>query len=149
MGSSAPGVKAALQVVLVGLHPDPVLVTYGAPGAFQPPEIVALLDQRVTVERPTMSPARPREEIVETDVVFSVFTAGDAEAQQLATERAFEMLGPFIDYFKTKPNETLSGACREAWVTGYVLNESTVPTKDGIAGRLSEITATVTSRTRI
>jgi hypothetical protein len=68
------------------------------------------------------------------------------------------MLSAFADYFKTKPNEVLSGACREALVTAYddaggvgATYEADVDSPGGfiVTGRLIEITAVLTTRTRI
>lgn len=152
MASSAPGVKSALKSVLEGLFPAPTLVSYGAPGQYQPDEIVGVLNQRTAVSRPTMGTARSREEVVETDVVFSIFAPGDETQQVVATERAYAMGEALADHFRTKPNETLSGACREAWVSGHSLLEARVVSPDDnttVLGRTAELTVTVTSYARV
>ena len=72
MSTSAPAVKAALVAACEVLFPAPALVSYGRPGTYQPDEIVAVMGQRTVNTRGAMSPARQREETVETVVVFSV-----------------------------------------------------------------------------
>ena len=152
MGYSAGDVKAALITTLTTLFPSPTLVSYGAPGAYQPDEIVAVGEQRFEVTRPTMGTNRSREEAVETDVTFSVFSSGGDTAQQVATERVYAMALALDEHFRTKPNETLGGACRDAWVTGGDLREAKATPSpaagSGVSGRVSELTVTVTTVAR-
>lgn len=148
--SAIASVKAQLVSVLGGLFPAPVLVSYGNPGSYQPDVIVGVHDVRVKITRPTMSTARPREEAAEIDVRFSVYVAMGDTAQQQATETAVGMLTTFSNYFKTRPNETLGGTCREAWVSSYELTEDVaVDPEMNVAGRLAEIVAVVSFATRI
>ena len=148
---SAPLVKAALVALAETLWPAPSLASYGAPGTYQPDEIVAVMGQRFEVTRPTMGTGRSREEAVETDVVFSVFVPGAEEAQRAATERAYAMSLELDDHFRVAPQETLGGACREAWTTRGELVESRVtasPKSGNVAGRVAELTVTVTTLAR-
>jgi hypothetical protein len=151
MPSSAPLVKAAIVALIASQDSPGTYASYGDPGFYQVNEIVVAGNQKVQITRPTSANTRPREEQVDTDVIFSVFAPGGPDQQQVATERAYALLGTFADYFKTKPNETLSGACREAWVSAYDLVESISvhPDTDEVVGRVSEITAIVTSHARI
>lgn len=155
MTSSAPAVKAALKAQLATLFPPPVVVSYGLPGAHIPDEIIVVGDQNVEVGRPTMGTARSREEVVETVVTVSIYRTGDETVQQVATERAWEVFDSLSQWFRTKPNETLGGACREAWVTSGALVESVVHeqgTEDGDdlypMGRAADLTVVVTSLNR-
>lgn len=150
--SAVPAAKAALVTALQGMFPAPVLVSYGLPGSYQPDVIVAVMDARIAIERPVMSPGRPREEVSEIDVLLSVWRAGTESVQQAATEQAFSMLGTFADYFKTSPNEKLGVASiRESWVSGYELGEaeSLDPNSGAPTGRVAEIRAVVTVKARI
>ena len=149
--SAVPAAKAARISALTGMFPAPVLVSYGPPGSYQPDVIVAVMDARSGVERPVMGPARPKEETSDIDVVFSVWRAGTESVQQAATEQAFTMLKTFTDWFKTAPNESLSGACRDSWVSSYDLQESASldPQSGAPTGRIAEVTATVTIKARI
>lgn len=154
MGSAFPAVKRALVSTLQGLYTDLTpqpLISYGDPGTYQPNQIVAVMGATTVYERPTMSTARPREEVMVVEVVMSVFAPGTETQQQTATEAAYVLHDRFADYFKTKPNETLGGACREAWVSGHDLTESQAinPQSNAITGRIAEIRAQVTVRTRV
>jgi hypothetical protein len=154
MPSALPAVKAQLvTTTLPALFPEPVLVSYGPPGPRQPDVIIGVGNAEVQIERPTASPSRPREEVFTLEVIFSVFSGGDETVQQAVTELAFTLLGTFADFFKTRPNETLGGTCREAWVSSYVLEESAAfaPPEDGggVSGRVAEITSVLTVKSRI
>jgi hypothetical protein len=94
-----------------------------------------------------MSPSRPVEELVEMDLTISCYRPGGTEVQQDATEAAFVMLGTFRDHFKTRPNETLGGACRTARVTNYDLFEDDDP-EAVTDGRLAQILLTLTIHAR-
>jgi hypothetical protein len=153
MPSAVPAVKAYLvKTVLPALFPPPVLASYGAPGIDQPDIIVGVGNAETEIERPAAATSRPREEVTTLTVIFSVFAGGDETVQELVTETAFAMLGTFADYFKTKPNETLGGACREAWVSSYTLDEAVATAPNDttvITGRVAEITAVLTVKARI
>ena len=148
MPSSAPTVKAALVALMTSLYDSPTLVCWGPPTSCQPADIVSVGGQVVEFGAAPMAPTRPREEIVQTAVTFSSFTAGE---QSTATARAFELYDVLADHFKTGPNETLGGACREAFVSGLEVEEfvTSPAVGGGVMGRTTAITATVTTRTRI
>lgn len=160
MPSSIPAVRAALVNVMNGLYQAPTLVLYGPSGADLPDEIVGLRGSKVPeIQRPVSTPTRIREEVVETEVGFSVWTEdATGEDDQRIYERAFTLLGLLADYFKTKPNETLGGACREALVTSYedgggvstyFREDPDTPGEFIANGRLIELVAVVTSKARI
>lgn len=156
MASSAPLVKAYLvDTALPAAVGSGPLVCYGEPGAYQPDEIVAVLDQRITYERPTMGTSRTREEVVETTVTVSVFQSGDETRQRVVTERAWEIAHAISQWFRTSPNETLGGSCREAWVTEGELAEAKVTPAPGpggapagVQGRLAELSLLIVTRSR-
>ena len=147
MPSKAPLVKAALLTVCQNLYAQPVQVAYGHPGTDLEDDIVSVAGARSTQELATLATTRPREETLEVDVVFSCFRGGGPESQQVATERAYALLGQLEDHLKTT-DYTLSGTARLARVTSHDLVESDDP--DLLAlGRISEITAVVTVQVRI
>jgi hypothetical protein len=81
-------------------------------------EIVGLAGTHDEDRAADVDAARTREEIVETRRrLLGLDRRTDPSQDQVITERAYAMLSAFADYFKTKPNETLGGACREALVT--------------------------------
>lgn len=158
MASSVPAVRAAVITVLTGMFAPPTVISYGAAGSNLADEIIGLQGSSVRIERPTNGPNRAREEIVELEVVFSVWTGAGPEDDQRITERAWTLFSTFADYFKTQGNETLAGACREALVTAYDDAGGVTPTYVAdpdspggliVTGRLIEITATLTARKRI
>ncbi|MBT9255377.1 hypothetical protein KMZ30_07300 [Phycicoccus sp. KQZ13P-1] len=144
--------KSAVVTVCRALFPSPVLVVYGRPGPYTADDMVLVLGQTLVADVATMTPSRTQEETVTTTVVFSVFRGGEVTTvQQQATERAYEMATAFADHFKTRPNETLAGACREARVTGMSLAEAPMTAADDrtvILGALAEVTVTLTSKAR-
>ena len=102
-----------------------------------------------------MGPARSREITAEVDLIISVFVGGGEEAQPIATAAALGLQSQLETYFRTSPNETLSGACREAWVSNahlalnvaYGANED--PEVRPVAiGRTADITVTITAAIR-
>lgn len=151
MGISAPRVKAALVEVLTALLETPngdLVVTYGLPGQRQPAEIVAVLGQRTQIERPTVGTSRSREDIVATEIRVSVYLPGDESIQKTVTERAWTIVDSIAQHFRSRPNETLSGACRDAWVSSADAAEDVVRDQDVVEGCVCEIAVTVTSLAR-
>ena len=148
MPSSAPVVKARLVALMESLFDSLTLVCWGPPSTYQPQDIVSVGGQVIEFGAAPMAPTRPREEIVQTAVTFSSFTTDE---QSVATLRAFELYDVLADHFKTAPNETLGGACREAIVSGFEVEEfvTSPAVGSGVMGRTTAITATVTTRTRI
>lgn len=133
-----------------GTDSSPVLVTFGPPGQYQPSAIVAVMDVRATIERPTLGSARSREMKAEVDVVFSVYTPGGEEAQQTSTDSALALLATLETNLRTSPNERLSGAARDAWVSAANLTASIAvdPASNTPTGRVTEIPTTVTALIR-
>jgi hypothetical protein len=134
----------------------PVLVTVGPPGQYQPFGLVAVATQsRLPVTRPTMGTGRSREITAEVDSIISIYVPGGDEAAQPAIDQATELLRMLEDYFRTAPNETLNGGCREAFVSGSSMTTSVAyqtfddPTAAPVpTGRVAEITVTVTAYIR-
>jgi hypothetical protein len=134
----------------------PVLVSLGAPGKYQPNAIVAVgMGIRMPIERPTLGTNRSREQPAEIEVTISCWVPGDEDAQPLATANALDLLSLLETHFRTSPNETLGGACRESWVSvGSLVQQATYqPTDDPAAppvptGRVAEIVATITASIR-
>ena len=153
MSSAVPALKVALRDLLRVLFPD-ARVSYGPPQSLDD-VMAAVTSASVRHERPTAGgPTRSREEIADIEVVLSVAVAGDGEswddAQQAATEAAYAMLDVLESHFRDRTAATLGGACRDALVRTHKLAEYTATDPDGyVTGRVGEITATVTCRTRI
>ncbi len=147
MGSSGGPVKAGLAALAVTLYPD-ALVCYGLPTRYPFGAIASIGNQETTVDYGPMSTMRRIEEVIETTVDLSYTVSTTATAQSEATDAAFAMLDQLIEHFQTAPNETLSGACREARVVGWSLVEDTDEGRIE-TGRNSTITVTIESKARI
>ena len=144
-GSAIPGAKAALVTLLTGLFPG-AQVSYGLPGTYMQADIIVVGNGSARSEQQVMGTSRPRREEATIEVTFSCFRGGGQESQQEATEAAFALAGVFADHFRTQGNETLSGACSNAWVTGYDLFEDDDP-EVLERGRLATVTATLAVHT--
>jgi hypothetical protein len=156
MAQSRKGVVAAIFADATTLYasqtgPDasPVLVTYGPPGSNQPSAIVGVMGSRNPVTRPTMGTNRSRESLTEVDVVISVWVPGTEAVQQIASEKCHDLIDLFEAYMRTTDN-TLTGACLDAWISNIdgpnpdvSTDASTAPT-----GRIAEATVTLTARIR-
>lgn len=156
MSSAVPALKLALRSLLADLYPD-AQITYGPPTNLAD-QMAAVGNASVEHERPTAGGAsRSREEVADIEVILSCAasgTSGDGEmwddAQQTATEAAYAMLDTLVDHFRDRTAQTLGGACRDANVSSHELAEYTTTDADGfVTGRVGEITATITCRTRI
>ena len=152
MSSAVPALKRALLEVLRSLFPD-ARVSYGPPQSLAD-QMASVAGASVRHERPTVGgPTRSREETAEIQVILSIAVAGDGEswsdAQQAATEAAYDMLDVLEDHFRDRTAATLGGACRDAIVSSHELAEYKTEADGFAAGRIGEITATITCRTRI
>jgi len=131
---------------------SPVLVSYGPPGNYQPGAIVAVgMNVRQPIGRPTIGTNRSREKTAEIDIIVSVFVPGAEVAQQVATEACADLAELLDGYFRVAPQETLSGACREAWlsdISGPIPTVAVDPESGAVTGRVAEATATITARIR-
>lgn len=137
------------------LFPD-AQVSYGPP---QPnmlvDQVASVIGATVQHGRPTVGgPTRSREETADMRVILSCASAGDGEswdnAQQWATEGAYAMLDALEDHFRDRTRATLDGACRDAIISSHELDEYFTTNDTGtITGRVGEIAATITCRTRI
>jgi hypothetical protein len=151
--SAVPALKVALLALLRSLYPE-AAVSYGPPQLLT--DVMASVgDAEVEHERPTAGgPTRSREEVADIEVILSCAAHGDGEsledAQREATEAAYGMLAVLETHFRDRAAATLGGACRDALVRTHKLAEYVSTDPDGyVTGRVGEITATVTCRTRI
>ncbi len=152
MSSAVPALKVKLRDLLRDLFPD-ARVSYGPPQSLAD-QMASVAGASVTHERPTAGgPTRSREEVAEIEVLLSIAVPGDGEswddAQQKATEGAYAMLDVLEAHFRNPTTSTLGGACRDAIVSSHELAEYKTNADGYAAGRIGEITATITCRTRI
>lgn len=157
MAQTIKGVLSGLTAACQSLYanqtgPDglAVVVSYGPSGSYQPGALVMVgMDVRQPITRPTMGTGRSREKAVEVDVVISAYGAGDESVQQPVTEKAIDLAELLDAYFRTSPQETLSGACREAFLSNIAGPiPGAITDGEGVMGRVAELTATVTAYIR-
>lgn len=159
MAQSIKGTVAALYAACQTLYagqtgPDgsPVLVTYGPPGSYQPEAIVAVaMAVREPITQPTASTNRSREKPAEIDVVISVAVNGGDAVAQIAAEKAYDLSEILESYFRTSPNETLGGACRNSLVTRIDFPSLSViydPDSGAAVGRNADLNVVVTAYIR-
>jgi hypothetical protein len=145
-GSAIPGVKSYLVDTLLPTLFPAAQVIYGPPGGWLGEQVISVGNATVESSQMILGANRPRREDAEVEVILSVFQGGGPEAQQTATEAAFAMLGTFADHFRTQGNETLGGACDNAYVSAYSLDETDDP--DVLEkGRYAALVATLTVQT--
>lgn len=140
-----------------GSDEQPVLVSCGEPGVYQAFSIVAVgSETRIPITRPTMGPNRSRETFTEVDCVISVYRAGDQDQQQPANAEAMRLLRLFEAYFRTG-DQTLGGACTDAWISNARLVPSIAWTRPQsndpeirpvATGRVATAFLTITARVR-
>lgn len=156
-GQSLAGVFDAMFASFVPLYADqvgtdgsPVLVTFGPPGQDQPSAIVAIMDTRTLITRPTLGTGRSREMAAEIDVTFSVYTQGDETTQQTSTDCALGLLTVLESNLRTSPNERLGGVARDAWVSAANVAGTVAvdPDSGNPAGRVCTVEAVVTALIR-
>ena len=150
--SAVPAIKAALRDLLAHLYPD-ARVTYGPPQGLAD-QMVSVIGATVQHERPTSGgPTRSREEVADVRVILSVAAAGDEESWDSAAEKACTQVYAMFDQleaaFRDRSVQTLGGACRDAIVSSHELSEYHSMNGSVITGRIAEIAATVTCRTRL
>jgi hypothetical protein len=129
---------------------SPVLVSFGDPGSYQPAAIVALMETRIEVGRPTMGTARSREMVAESDLIVSVYAEGDQTRQQVATDSALALVTILEQYLRTSPNEGLGGASYDSWMSQLKVVPSVAydPASQSPIGRVTECLATITTKIR-
>ena len=124
----------------------------GAPSSYEPDALIVVAsDARQTIERPTMGRARSREITAEVEMIFSVALAGSAISGQTARQAVNDMALQFANWLRVPGNETLSGACREAWMSSVDGPQVTaIAGQDGQAmwGKQAALTATITANIR-
>lgn len=134
----------------VGPDGQPVLVSFGDPGQYQPSAIVAIMDTTTQISRPTLGTNRSREMAADVSIIISVYTPGDESAQQVSTDAAFALLTVLEQNLRTSPNERLGGASRDAWVSKAdpIATVAVDPASNLPTGRVTEIHVTVTALVR-
>lgn len=123
-----------------------VLVTYGAPGTFDPEDLVSFLD--VTSEQdPSTMGNRGRREVLTLDVAISCWRGGGAEMELVCARRAYKLLR-MIEFYCRRTDTTVGGTVQWCFLTSHESSGQTDP-QFLETGRVIEITAKFTAQSRI
>lgn len=123
-----------------------VLVTFGAPGTYEPDDIVSFL--AVTSEQNAATFGnRGREETLEITVAISCFRGGGQEQEQVTSARAYQLLR-MIEFWARKTDTTIGGTVRDCFLIGHDSSGQTDP-QYLEKGRVTEITARFLAHARI
>lgn len=124
-----------------------VQIAFGHPGKTQADDIVAFGRISSVQEPVTIGTRRSREETLTLIVVVSIFRAGGPEQEQIASDRAYKLLGDLENHVR-KTDTTVGGTVRDCFLDSHESEGATDP--DTIArGRLIEISASFTAHARI
>lgn len=125
-GQSVSGAWNALYAALGGLFGQRpgTLVSPGDPGDYVPDLIVSVMGIAAPINRPTMGTNRSRDKGITITVLVSAYVPGGPEAQAPAIAVAQDAADEIEAYFRVKPNETLGGACYDAFVSNTQLDPS-------------------------
>lgn len=138
---------AMVTAATTAINDADVMVCYGHPGTVQPDDIVSFGRVTSTQSPHTMSTNRTRWNTLTIDVTISVYRTGGADQEQVAGDRAYELLNLIEEYVRVT-DTTLGGLVLYCFCTSHESDGYTDP--QVIAkGRLIEITATFTAESRI
>ena len=142
---------AARDVVFVA--ETGVLVSFGHPGMQNSDEVVMFQGLRSEQDPgPLSSSNRARDELLELDVLFSVFKGGGAEAEEASSDRGYQLLGMFENYLRGGTNlaaTQLGGIVRECFLIKHESDGFTVEENQRVIGRNVTILATFQAKARI
>ncbi|MET3635662.1 hypothetical protein [Curtobacterium oceanosedimentum] len=131
----------------------PTYVCMGLPTTVTPSEIVSIGNINAGQEEATLSASnRGREETLQLEVTFSVWSGGGDEVEPIIEARVFELVSQLeqaVHYVRgdgTDPT-TLGGAVRQCFLTA--LTQDSMPTNELAAGREAIAIATFTAKARI
>lgn len=134
---------------LMAAGPDTayVLTCFGQPGTLEPEDIVSFGRLSVNQTSATISPNRTRDEMLTLDVDISCYRGGGPEMEQVASDRAYELLR-MIEQQVRVTDTTVGGTVRWCFLTSH---DSTGATDPAMLeqGRAIDITATFTALARI
>lgn len=130
------------------LEPDTeqVLVTFGAPANYSPPDIVSFLDITGDQSAATMG-NRGREETLLLTISISCVVNGGQEAELLAARRAYALLRA-IEYHARVTDTTLGGTVRHCFLERHTSSGQTDPALIA-QGRVCEIVADFRAQARV
>lgn len=146
--SAAPAFKYAFWECAVELNADSdVQVAYGHPGTYLADDVIAVTRIHAEQDSASLSTNRSREEKLTLTVVVSVFRGGGPEAELVASNRAYELLGD-LERFMRLDDTTVRGTVRECFLDEHDSDGETRPELIA-AGRTIEIEAKFVAYARV
>lgn len=124
-----------------------VLVSFGHPGTLDPDDIVSFARVSETQDFATVSTNRTRNEIITLEVEISCYRAGGPEVEQVASDRAYELLR-MIETQVRVTDTTVGGTVWWCFLASHDSTGSTDPARIE-TGRNIDITAVFEGRARI
>lgn len=146
--SAAPAFKNALVTLIrTAINDSTVLVTYGHPGLEVADDMVGV--QKITSQQviANMGARRSREETLTAEVIVSCYRGGGPEVEQVAGDRAYQLLG-LIEQYVRVTDTTVGGTVRDCFLISHDSQGATDPALIA-EGRVIEITATFEAHARI
>jgi hypothetical protein len=138
--------EAVRDMFLVDPATEQVLVTYGAPATYNPPDIVSFLD--LTAEQtPATLGNRGREESLVLTISISCVVNGGQEAELMAAQRAYSLLRS-IEYYARRIDTTIGGSVRQCFLERHTSSGQTDPALIA-QGRVCEIVADFRAQARV
>lgn len=124
-----------------------VLVCFGAPGTYEPEDIVSFGRVTVRQDPATMGNNRAREEVLTLTVTISIARGGGQDQEIVCSDRGYALLRR-IELYARKTDTTIGGTVRHCFLQGHESDGETLP--ELIAdGRFIDIDATFEARARI
>lgn len=149
--TAAHDFKAALAAAMRTLtaDDDQVLVSFGNPGqqGLNFTDWVMFEDLTSEQSPATMGTNRSREEILTQLVVLECFRAGGPEAEELASDAAYALLG-LLEQHVRQTDTTVGATVRQCFLSSHRSQGFTSPV-DQVQGRTILVEATFTAAVRI
>lgn len=137
---------AIKELFAIDQSTEQVLVTYGAPASYAPPDIVSFLN--ITADQnPATLGNRGREETLLLTISISCVVNGGQEAELLAAQRAYSLLRQIETYARVT-DTTINGTVRHCFLERHESSGQTDPALMA-QGRVCEIVADFRAQARV
>lgn len=146
--TAAGALRSALPgVIEAAINDSEVQVTLGTPFPQESADLIGVGRVESQLEFATMGPQRSRDEALTVEVLISVFRPGGQEQEQIASDRAYALLGA-IERHLRMVDPTVGGLVRRCLLASHQMDSD--PFDDGTGmGRVVEVLATFAAQARI
>lgn len=146
--TTAPDIKYEFYLIAQTIWAGTdVQVSFGHPGMTQADDIVSFGALETEQDVAAYGTNRAREETVTLEVLISVFRAGGAEMEKVASDRAYELLAALEQYVRVT-DTTVNGTCRHCFLVSTQSDGASNPEVLS-RGRVIEVTARFQAKARI